>query len=1641
MAEDSDSDFDYEFTKNYQGDNNNEISDIDLDNSDYESEEETEIKNDKKENRNKQKIRIDNLFDETHEQNLQLIKTGKKHKFQIYFVKKNKKSTEFYNELLKIKFIKNILVTIYPHATEKQIIKYIANTGLEIYYNDEDITSNFSINNFNKEFIEFLKSKEIEDFNINSIVEFQKFSPNENNLIKIDFEYKTLGKYHKRVENYQYEEGAQKIIKIDEYGKKLQYLLDRVVRCTYEPLLSHFRERLFKHINKIGLQASYLLHIIYDAPMIPMRVITFNINQKYDMIKLFDNKFIVDESNPIQSSTIGDLKYYQILDVSIIKIKPELEFKNREQRRNNHGGIFNHFNRYEEYIDLRFMQIYSEKSINEDKNVGENCLLFALKIIQKKKEITNDQIYQIAQIINNRIFVPKAILNRISIISSYSIGLVEYDNSRKRYSKYEIGKVNSNISLTDFENCDLKLCLLYNHYFVYNPNFPYHKCLKNLFLKLKNEHIAKYILKQFEEEINLIKETRVKQEILKEENKNLTKEELNVKNKNIEKEIMKEFILRYYRIIKKKLLEEQKNNIVSTLKDPKLKRIKKIEWNNDILGLRVDIIKKYYNEEEIINNNMDFMIDILYNDDVNKNLFFKEMNGEIIKKIINEKEIRELYYENIDLKEQDAFLEKDFGIKSFSEIEGVHVKCEDNDINNKKIDEIINEIDMKEYLIKKNENNKNFEIEKSLEKFKILLRNSINLPKNKDHMAEYYIFADTESNKKKIKITPNKKVIKYINKNVPYSIGWVVLTKQEILNIIRDNKLPNEFNFKHVTSVPQYVERRNKNNQKIKELIENTHCLEIFLKQITSLQHMPIIYFHNMKFDVSLFCGIKNFKTIHKVEVGTAKYEQTCLYYDFKLKFVDSWKLIQKPLRDFPKMFNLETKKEYMPYSVFTEENLLKRVISLKELKKIFNEKEIEGKTYKEFIEHMKKVQKETSNMFLKKINNEIYFDLFEYNYYYLKYDVIVLTQGILSFGMILNKWNYIPVMSMNPERKVKILFQKYIDENIEQNKIKQISKLIIEKFNLDKKRSFNLFHYSTSSKLADDYLIKKGCYEGVSFIKNSVAQFIRKCIYGGQTICGYNKQHKYEIKDQLEKVKKTNLKLFKDENLKLIKSEKFIEELKEMANQIKNKQISKEEAINGFSKKYYKNYISDYDGVSQYPSAMALMAGFIKGVPYLASEEEIAHINQGETVKNKLNRINLFLQSKNKKGCHAFMAVKFKKFEKKSQFPLFTKQMKNINEVNNNLEENQKIKNTSKNMRQWVNELPDKVMHVDIYQLEAICLTHKVTDCEFKHIIYFPEGYNNKINEVIKELFNIRKVYKKEKNPMEEVCKVIMNSAYGRTIMKNDDNYTEYKCCTSEELIDYISLNNLTCPVYVENQNINEKNENNYMIVHKNYNYEEKNRAHIGTTILSYSKKLMLNATLIADQLGIILFYKDTDSMFTLYSEILKIMDAYKEKYNRSLDGQDLGQFHIDFSLKYFDIEKNEHKKIKEYDCDIVFGVAGIWLNKKEYCIILEGVNILEETIYYEEIFRFKGIPSKSMVNYSEEYSKKNEIYTIFKIYDLYNSNKEHDVETVGTDGFKVKYESKGTYSTSVESCIKKLDLRWFTNRLTSNKFIENIK
>jgi len=239
---------------------------------------------------------------------------------------------------------------------------------------------------------------------------------------------------------------------------------------------------------------------------------------------------------------------------------------------------------------------------------------------------------------------------------------------------------------------------------------------------------------------------------------------------------------------------------------------------------------------------------------------------------------------------------------------------------------------------------------------------------------------------------------------------------------------------------------------------------------------------------------------------------------------------------------------------------------------------------------------------------------------------------------------------------------------------------------------------------------------------------------------------------------------------------------------------------------------------------------------------------------------------------------------------------------------------------------------------------------------------------ELINYLFDQRLKYKNEGNSIQEVFKLLMNSCYGKTILKESPTNTVYFGDSEFEKKKFESFIHYNYNSIIEYTKLHgcEKYK---VVVKKNIN-NHFNIPHVGCEILSMSKRIMNEVICLAQDNNISIYYQDTDSMHIEEKDIQILAEKFKEKYNKILIGKKLGQFHSDFSF-------DKH--------DNIYSNKSIFLGKKCYIDELRGTNKegKEEIMYH---MRMKGIPSTCITYTAKKLGLKNE----YELYErLYNNEK----------------------------------------------------
>ena len=176
---------------------------------------------------------------------------------------------------------------------------------------------------------------------------------------------------------------------------------------------------------------------------------------------------------------------------------------------------------------------------------------------------------------------------------------------------------------------------------------------------------------------------------------------------------------------------------------------------------------------------------------------------------------------------------------------------------------------------------------------------------------------------------------------------------------------------------------------------------------------------------------------------------------------------------------------------------------------------------------------------------------------------------------------------------------------------------------------------------------------------------------------------------------------------------------------------------------------IADFDACSLYPGAMYVMDGFLEGLPKVSN-----------------NTPYDFLKSQD----GYFIRIISIKLNTHLDCPLTSR----INEETG--------------VRDFINEMEHEITYIDKVGLEDVIAFH---EAEFEIIdgYYYNSGRNNEINNVIKNLYDLRLKLNNVQNPAQVVITLLMNSMYGTTSTKPVETDTIIKY-SKDDFGKYSSLN-----------------------------------------------------------------------------------------------------------------------------------------------------------------------------------------------------------------------------------------------------------
>jgi hypothetical protein len=345
-------------------------------------------------------------------------------------------------------------------------------------------------------------------------------------------------------------------------------------------------------------------------------------------------------------------------------------------------------------------------------------------------------------------------------------------------------------------------------------------------------------------------------------------------------------------------------------------------------------------------------------------------------------------------------------------------------------------------------------------------------------------------------------------------------------------------------------------------------------------------------------------------------------------------------------------------------------------------------------------------------------------------------------------------------------------------------------------------------------------------------------------------------------------------------------------------------------TKHYITETLNDLDAKSLYPSAMrelGMTTGLPTGAPTELTSDEVTNFDRANYTWYNLK-------------------IRVIKMSGDRQIP-FT-----------SIREKHKL-NYTNNMEGMIIAVDEISLH-DLIEMNN--LEYEVIDG-----IYYTGEANKKIKTVIEGLYNKRTEYKKAGNDiMQGLIKLVMNSAYGKTLVK-----------APEVNISYHSEGQLDRKLDDDSSRIQSRRKlgDTWEVRCTAVPKVHYNLAPIGSRVLSMSKRIMNRVMALADEMNIKIFYQDTDSMHIVQKDIVRLEKAYNSKYESKLIGGAMGQFACDFADTKYKIHK---EGLLSRRCII--------LAKKTYMDIVSDIHG-----HYYAHWRMKGVNKEAMKEFTRDFTK----------------------------------------------------------------------
>ena len=392
-------------------------------------------------------------------------------------------------------------------------------------------------------------------------------------------------------------------------------------------------------------------------------------------------------------------------------------------------------------------------------------------------------------------------------------------------------------------------------------------------------------------------------------------------------------------------------------------------------------------------------------------------------------------------------------------------------------------------------------------------------------------------------------------------------------------------------------------------------------------------------------------------------------------------------------------------------------------------------------------------------------------------------------------------------------------------------------------------------------------------------------------------------------------------------------------------------------NRKYHvKENILNIDAVSLYPSAMSIMyipKGKPSVIPTTMLNSNIIYDEEKyHPLFTCLFKPNQEHASENRYCSHFIVEIEIVSVGINRDFPTIVRKEKDGKHNTNTIGYVYCDNIMLEDMIKW-HKIKYKIIR-GVWWVKYIVITNKGQ----QYSIRASRDYS--IRAKVRELFELRKQMKANKNPQEKIIKLLLNSGFGSMMQKPIK--TDIIVCNKEGMENILLNESCFLKEYERVVTEHFEESDTYIVKMLADTSKHYNLAFLASLVLSYSKRLMNTLMYALEDENVPIYYTDTDSIHVNKDKFLEKIEDIERKlgfYRKSLIGTDLCQFHNDYDGAGLGIYDAEHPDPNDsYD---LYACEGFYLSKKIYAERVRSVRYPDrEGIFY----RLKGVPEDCIKN-----------------------------------------------------------------------------